>query len=486
MVMKVSVVVPVYNVEKFINSCIDSLLSQTHQHFEIIVVDDCSSDSSISLVEAYESDKIKIYSHDSNKGLSASRNTGLKYCTGDYLLFLDADDYLTPNALEKCVSVAEEYGSDVISFNSRHIDEQGKTWPVTWMEKYNNADLYNIGINNYPKLVWDVAAWNKLIRLDLYRELQLSFDEEQKWFEDHLFSLQLYSKTDKVTILHDVLHYYLRRSGTDNQSITQKKSFQVCHYRLRMMESVVIFLENSGNYQLIPYFYELVFDFYKPVLREALEYAEIGEDFSEISERFKSMIEKNSSTRLKSYSLDSVDLALCMLHLSEDDVIDYLGGYSGRVTSLRKLFSIDFPEKTHFSDEYNNLKKLFGAGSGRNSWLAWSYFILTQPFFLIFYMVNDSRDFTCFFLRKNLAIHTIEKSRVFDAGYYSIQSDKHFATLRSAVVHYVYKGEKLGLKPNRFFSARLYLNANADLKSWQSNVYSHYLRHGFRKGRAVK
>ena len=484
--MKVSVVVPVYNVEKFISRCLDSLLSQTYQDFEIIVVDDCSLDSSISLVETYESDKIEIHSHDKNKGLSASRNTGVQYCTGDYLLFLDADDFLTPNALEKCVSVAEEYGSDVISFNSRHVDELGKTWPVTWMEKYNNADLYNIGINNYPKLVWDVAAWNKLILLDLYRELQLSFDEEQRWFEDHLFSLQLYSKTDKVTIVHDVLHYYLKRSGADNQSITQKKSFQVCHYRLRMMESVVIFLEESDNDQLIPYFYELVFEFYKSVLREALEYAVIREEFSEILERFKSMIKKNSSTLLGSYRFDSVDLALCMLHLSEDDVIDYLRGYSGRVTSLRKLFSIDFPGKSHFTDEYHNLKKSFEAGSDKNSWLSWLYFILTQPFFLIVYLVNESCNFTCLSLRKNFAIHIIKQARVFDIDYYSMQSGKHFFTLRSAVVHYVYKGEKLGLKPNRFFSSRLYLNANVDLKSWQSNVYSHYLRHGFRKGRAVK
>ena len=246
------------------------------------------------------------------------------------------------------------------------------------------------------------------------------------------------------------------------------------------------FLENSGNNQLLPYFYELVFDLYKSVLRDALEYAEVRERFSEILERLKSLIKKISSSRLKCYSLESVDLALCILHLNEEYVIDYLGGCPGRAASLGNLFSIDFPEKSHFSDEYNNLEKTFGDGSNRISILAWFYFIITQPFFLVANLVDDTCDFTRLFIRKNLAIHIIEKSRVFDVDYYSMQSNRHFLTLRSAIVHYVYKGEDLGMKPNRFFSARQYLNANTDLKSWQSNAYSHYLRHGFRKGRVVK
>ena len=165
--------------------------------------------------------------------------------------------------MEHCLCIVQEHGSEVVSFNSRHIDEEGNTWPLLWHKKFNFVECFNISIVNYPKLVWDVAAWNKLISLKLYRESNLIFDEEQRWFEDHLFSLQLYNKARKVSITTEVLHYYLKRTDSSNQSITQQKTFLTCDYRIRMIESVLPYLESSDNQKLIPYFFDLILSFYR-------------------------------------------------------------------------------------------------------------------------------------------------------------------------------------------------------------------------------
>ena len=125
--MKVSIVIPVYNVEKYICRCIDSVLAQSYKNFEVVVVDDQSPDRSIELVESYQSEKIRIIRHVQNRGLPASRNTGVKHCHGDYLLFLDSDDFLKPHALEKCIAIAQDHQSDIVSFNSEHINDEGET-----------------------------------------------------------------------------------------------------------------------------------------------------------------------------------------------------------------------------------------------------------------------------------------------------------------------------------------------------------------------
>ena len=485
--MKVSIIIPIYNVEQYIGRCLDSVFSQTHRDFEIVIVDDCSPDGSMDVVRTYDQDRITIVRHEENRGLSASRNTGVKHCVGDYLLFLDSDDYLAPHALERCVEIAVKHDSDVVSFNSCHVDERGRVWDNIWKSRYNFTDCFNIGIHQYPRLVWDVAAWNKLIRLDLYRDLGLAFDEEQKWFEDHLFSLQLYSGTQKVSIVNEVLHYYFKRSDQGNRSITQQKTFQSCHYRMRMLEQVLAYLEREERPELIPYFFELLISFYKHLLRDAFKAASSEKEFIGILDRFRKVCSHVCGDTLRHHSLESLDLMLSVLHLEPTEVTGYFDRGHGRLKVLTKLFDVDFEGKERFLEEYGHLREVLLKGDPLGAgWMSHLGFLLSQPVHLIRDVFAHGGVSPWGFVRDNLAIYTIEKSGAFDLTYYARQCSVEFTSLREAVLHYVFHGEKIGMKPNNEFSATYYVEANYDLRAWRGNLFAHYLRHGLKRGRVPR
>lgn len=479
--MKVSVVIPVHNVERYIGGCIESVLSQTYQDFEVIIVDDCTQDNSIRIVESYESEKIKIVRHDKNKGLSAARNTGVSHCSGNYLLFLDSDDTLKPEALEKCIAVIKSHGSDIVSFNSQHIDDSGRTWPVTWHQRFNFSDMYNLSIAQHPKLVWDVAAWNKLIDLNFYRSNGFAFDEGQRWFEDHLFSLELYTNTEKISIVHDVLHHYTKRDG----QITQARCFDLVHYRLRMINSVTSYLRESGNAYLSPYFFELVFSFYKRVLNDAYDLAGSKDLFFEVIQEFKQLLCRQKSSIFSRHHIETVDLALCLKYMELEQVCDYFKGVKRRIDTMRSLMLVGFPEKDSYELDFSRYVRHYSyTAADHKKWYLYLAFCLTQPLYLASRRIFSTNLFGSL-VSKNIGIFHIARSGLFDENYYSKLANRKFGSRRAAITHYVYEGESMGLQPNSYFSAGAYVRANPDLVRWKGSLFGHFLTHGISKGRAL-
>ena len=124
----ISIVVAVYNAEKYLHKCIGSVLKQTYKEFELVLVNDGSTDTSKRIIEEYIEnypDKIKLFNKE-NGGLSSARNTGLAHVSGKYVCFLDADDYFEEHYLENLVSVAEEYQCDMVCSGQYKVDERGK------------------------------------------------------------------------------------------------------------------------------------------------------------------------------------------------------------------------------------------------------------------------------------------------------------------------------------------------------------------------
>ena len=114
----ISIVVPMYNVEKYIGECLESILAQTFQDFEVIVVDDCSTDKSVEIAESYTKkfgDRLKIYINEQNSGASATRNKGLWLSRGEYVFFMDSDDLILPDGLEKTYKIAKYFDVDVVN-----------------------------------------------------------------------------------------------------------------------------------------------------------------------------------------------------------------------------------------------------------------------------------------------------------------------------------------------------------------------------------
>jgi glycosyltransferase involved in cell wall biosynthesis len=215
----VSIIIPIYNAQMYIEACLDSILKQTFQEFEVILVDDGSSDASGSICDYYaqKNKRITVF-HRENAGVSASRNFGLAHSTGNYILFVDADDTIESDMLEGCIRLAEKNDAELVicSFRYYMTDENrmvenrlGNEVQVTEKELFDLwfTQLVDKEILNPP--------WNKLIRRDLLDKNFIQFHEKFSICEDMAFSIQILGAAKKIVLTDKMYYnYYLKSSGT--------------------------------------------------------------------------------------------------------------------------------------------------------------------------------------------------------------------------------------------------------------------------------
>lgn len=208
--MKVSIIIPVYNVSKYIARCLLSALNQTWNDIEIILINDCTPDDSMNIVrqvleEHPRKDTVTILTHIRNRGLSAARNTGIVQATGDYLYFLDSDDYLPIDAIERLSRSAIEYDADMV------VGDYEITGSYRWAPPLVLGTGLLIGkdaiLSTYSQDKWYVMAWNKLIKRTLVIEQSLFF-KEGLIHEDDLWSFMVACSTEKIYILHETTYFY--------------------------------------------------------------------------------------------------------------------------------------------------------------------------------------------------------------------------------------------------------------------------------------
>lgn len=179
MEFKFSIIVPIYGVEKYIHKCINSVLCQNYHNFELILVDDESPDSCPQICDQYvKKDKRVVVVHKKNGGASDARNVGIEKATGDYILFLDGDDYwLNVNVLEVVNKRLNQFKSDVICLNYKKIYETGKE--IVYFSLKNNMPRSEMGRSSINYIiqnnVWTSAPWNKAIKKNLFENRQLNF-----------------------------------------------------------------------------------------------------------------------------------------------------------------------------------------------------------------------------------------------------------------------------------------------------------------------
>lgn len=210
---KVSVLVPVYGVEKYIERCAVSLMEQTYQNIEYIFIDDCGPDKSISIlkdvIERYPNRKthVHIIRHEHNRGLAAARNTAVSISTGEFLLHVDSDDYISSEAVEKLVEVQNVAGADIVNADYSQV-----------FKDYNNLvkceDAEN-GRDMCLKIISSKAGgniWNRLIKTDIYKKHNITAVEGHNMGEDYQVSPLLYYYAEKVSSVHGPLYYYSREN----------------------------------------------------------------------------------------------------------------------------------------------------------------------------------------------------------------------------------------------------------------------------------
>ena len=215
--MKVSVIVPVYNVEKYLKKCLDSLVNQTLNGIEIIIVNDGSPDNSQTIIDEYVNNypkKVKAYKK-KNGGLSSARNFGLKYANGEYVAFVDSDDYVELNMFEIMYNKAKKNHYDVVCCNHYEVHED-----VLEIKKITNI----FGVQEKNKYLFQsICAWDKLIKRELILKNNWTFPEGI-WYEDFASTPALALYTDKIGYVEEPLYYYLIRNGSImNQKKYNKK-----------------------------------------------------------------------------------------------------------------------------------------------------------------------------------------------------------------------------------------------------------------------
>lgn len=205
---KVSILVPVYGVEKYIERCVRSLFEQTYENIEYVFVDDCTKDKSIEILNSVLAEypnrkkQAKILHHDKNRGLSAARNTALDASTGNYLMHVDSDDYLRKDAISLLVARINQKSSQVLIFSYSIVKSDG-VYPVP-LQVEDKVSL----INNYLSNRIPASMWNKFYDSEFYKATGVRSEEGINQGEDYVVVPRIIYKAERIDWLEDTLYYY--------------------------------------------------------------------------------------------------------------------------------------------------------------------------------------------------------------------------------------------------------------------------------------
>jgi len=275
--MKVSVAIPIYKAEKYIERCLLSVLTQTWDELEIILVNDCTPDNSMAVVdrvlkESSRKDIVKIINHEKNLGVAVARNSGIKAATGEYFCFVDSDDYIPINAIEILASRALKDHTDfVLGDLDVKGDKEGKNYPLllpSCILKDNEEIL-----SSFAKFKWNVMPYNKLVRLSLIHSCELYF-REGIVHEDDLWCFLLACNAENASVVNEITYYYYIHEG----SITTNPSRKNLDSRLIIIEEMYKYIQGHMHLLANPWAY-ILFEQVKAKYMDRILYFSKDKDF---------------------------------------------------------------------------------------------------------------------------------------------------------------------------------------------------------------
>lgn len=221
----VSIIIPIYNTEKYIKQCLESCINQTYKDFEVIIVDDKSTDNTLSITKNILSSSginYIIIEKNKRKGVSNSRNLGIKRSKGKYIYFLDSDDIIKKNAIEELVTLAEDNNYMVVYGRySRKLSD------LECLDTFRASyKLYNISYDDLGPLIWAGVIWGGIINSEIIKKNNLYFDESLEYGEDTVFKIDLLPYIDKLVVIDEILYYWriVKKSLSDNTDIRKQLS----------------------------------------------------------------------------------------------------------------------------------------------------------------------------------------------------------------------------------------------------------------------
>lgn len=227
--VQISVIVPVYNAEKYLSRCIESILKQTYTDFELILINDGSTDDSLKIIEKYSQQDNRIVAiHQENMGVSASRNKGISVAKGKYIGFVDADDAIEPIMYEKMIEVMNQKDADIVISNWYICDNKNRKNIAI----LDNVDLFMDRETFFKKIFCEkkfwmlYTVWNKLVKVELAKEFY--FDAKIMFGEDTWYSYQILSLANKIAVVSEPLYNYYQYDGSASHGGVKGKNRTSC------------------------------------------------------------------------------------------------------------------------------------------------------------------------------------------------------------------------------------------------------------------
>ena len=221
----ISVIIPVYNVEKYLSTCLESVLKQTMPNFEVLLINDGSTDNSATICEDYanKDKRVKVF-HTTNSGPGTARNIGLQKAKGKYIIFIDADDYIEPAEFNIVLNLAEENNSDLVVFS--FYEKKGNIIEIKEIQECNFED--GKSKSEFLKKVWLQdemlsSTWNKLYKAKVIKDNNIVFSEDFFIAEDYLFNIEYMDAIERGVSINIPLYYYVRHENSVSTRVLYNK-----------------------------------------------------------------------------------------------------------------------------------------------------------------------------------------------------------------------------------------------------------------------
>lgn len=253
----ISVIVPVYRVEEYLERCVKSILSQTYKNLEVILVDDGSPDQCPAICDACAEKDVRVkVIHQENKGLSGARNAGIDAASGEYLAFVDSDDYVSPHFIEELYQLLQDTGCAIGQCRFSYVKgdglvEEGDSAFCIYRGESLMEQLYG----PEEKATCFVVAWNKLYRAELFKETGIRYPEG-RIHEDEATTYRLFHEAKKLAFLDRALYGYYTENGGSITSVFSAKRLQW----LTAHEERIVFFKKNGYEKLLPAAYRKLCD----------------------------------------------------------------------------------------------------------------------------------------------------------------------------------------------------------------------------------
>lgn len=239
---EVSVIVPVYNVEAYLEKCVNSIMKQSAADFELILVDDGSTDKSGGICDSLKENDSRIrVIHQENSGLGAARNMGIENAAGEWLLFADSDDYIQENTLEKSLEAGKALNADIVVFGFQSVNEAGEV-----LSKF--VDDVPKGQSFSAEMCPDMllgapVAWNRLYRRSVFADTGIRYPG-RAWFEDIRTTPKLLTRAKRVVYIEDVLYNYLMRDGSITKNSKADRNIEI----IEAFDDTIGYFKDKGLY----------------------------------------------------------------------------------------------------------------------------------------------------------------------------------------------------------------------------------------------